>query len=150
MVEKLQQLKISFLAEMTDRILPLADEFLMWGIKKQCERALVSVGDFNFKSVATADRYKLRHLRENAVNFITIHYPFRTLLNSNAFTRLDESTRLEILERRIRYTYQHIPDRIETLVWGNKEKTLRERCQCLKETLIKTCDLSPGQTADPL
>ena len=144
------QLKISFLVEMTDRILPLADEFLMWGIKNQCERALLSAGKFTFKSVAMADRYKLRHLREYAVNFITVRYPFRTLLNSDAFTLLDDSTRLKILEGRIRHVYRHLPGRIEALLLLYKDQIRARVVAGIKDSMIEKCDLSPGRGGDAL
>ncbi|XP_065835838.1 BTB and MATH domain-containing protein 38-like [Oscarella lobularis] len=136
--------------EMTDRILPLADELLMWGIKNQCERALLSAGKFTFKSVAMADRYKLRHLREYAVNFITVRYPFRTLLNSDAFTLLDDSTRLKILEGRIRHVYRHLPGRIEALLLLYKDQIRARVVAGIKDSMIEKCDLSPGRGGDAL
>ena len=131
---------------MVKRILPLAEEFLMLGIKRVCEKALINFGNFDLKTVALADLYKLPRLRESALDYVGNNWGFFRLLNDKAFEELEGSSKSCILEKRIQYVFARLPNDIEKLISHFEEQSLSTNRYKIKNILELQCELKPGFT----
>ena len=128
---------------MINRILPLAEEFLMLGIKRTCEKALLSYGKFDLNSVVLADCYNLPRLRESALEYIGNKYSFRSLLNDELFKKLEGSSKSQILEKRIRHVFGRLPRDVEQLLLDYERTNGKVNISKVKEKLVQVCTLEP-------
>ena len=131
---------------MVKRILPLAEEFLMLGMKRICEKALINFGNFDLKTVALADLYKLSRLRESALDYVGNNWGFFRLLNDKAFEELEGSSKSCILEKRIRYVFARLPNDIEKLISHFEEQSLSTIRYKIRDILEQQCELKPRLT----
>ena len=139
----------SFIVDLIDKILPLADEFLMQGIKRACEKALLIRGAFDLNSIVLAENYKLSRLRKSAVGHVWRYLSFHQILDNDIFEKLDASTQSRILQERIRHVFSRLPDDVGKLLSQCKVQDYDTRTVSIRSftmRLAKFCDL--GKNSD--
>ena len=138
-----------FIVDLIDKILPLADEFLMQGIKRACEKALLTRGAFDLKSIVLAENYKLSRLRKSAVGYVWRHLSFHQILDNDIFEKLDASTQSRILQERIRHVFARLPDDVGKLLSQCTKQDYDKRLVSIRsftKRLAEHCDL--GKNSD--
>ena len=88
----------------------------MEGIKRACEKHLLTRGTFNLRLIVLAETYKLLRLKKSAVKYVWKHLSFHEILDNEIFKTMEASTRSEILEKRIRDVFGRLPDDVGKLL----------------------------------
>ena len=120
----------------------------MLGIKRTCEKALLTKSDFDMSSIALAESYKLPRLKKRALSYVWSHFSFRQILNDRVFGTLEFSSKSRLLEKRIQHVFSRIPNDVEKVLLRYPKKDPNDDdvriipVKAIKKILDEQCNLS--------